>query len=80
MNVNRSVNSNDLKIFQILAKAITDEIALKIQGSYFTIMADESADASNQEQAALCLRWVDEETLCANEEFVGIESILSCTS
>ena len=41
------------------------------KAKYFTIMADETADISNQEQLVICLRWVDE-ALQPQESFVGL--------
>ena len=37
----------------------TAEIVQNIQGGFFTVMADETADISNKEQVVACIRWVD---------------------
>ena len=47
---------------------ITTEIK---KAQYFTVMADETADVSNNEQLVLCIRWVDND-LVAHEEFIGL--------
>lgn len=49
------------------------------KASFFTIMADESADVSNQEQVVVCVRWVNDK-LQVFEDFVAIEPIARCTS
>lgn len=41
------------------------------KAKYFALMADETADISNQEQLVICIRWVDE-TLQPQESFVGL--------
>ena len=38
------------------------------------MMADETADVSNNEQLVICIRWVDED-LEVHEEFVGAHPI-----
>ena len=38
---------------------------------YHSIMADESSDVSNKEQAVLCVCWVDED-LISHEDFIGL--------
>ena len=43
-------------------------------GVFYTIMADEVTDSSNQEQFLLCLRWVDED-LNPHEEFIGLHVV-----
>ena len=47
-----------------MANKIDREIADKImQAKYFAVMADEVTDASNQEQVAICMHWVNNELL-----------------
>ena len=41
---------------------------------YFTIMADESADISNEEQLVICFRWVDDD-FEIHEDFVGLHPL-----
>ena len=43
-------------------------------GVFYTIMADEVTDSSNQEQFVLCLRWVGED-LNPHEELIGLHVI-----
>ena len=59
------------KILQIMALKVVCGIASGIAESrYYSIMADESTDASNIEQLVLCIHWVDKEmTVC--EEYIG---------
>ena len=38
---------------------------------YFTIMADQCVDISNNEQLVICFRYIDE-TLAVHEEFMGL--------
>ena len=55
-----------------MALPILRDIASNIhKGVFYTIMADEVRDSSNQEQFVLCLRWVDV-NLNPNEEFIGL--------
>ena len=57
---------------KIMALSILRDVARNIQnGVFYTIMADEVTDSSNQEQFVLCLRWVDED-LNPHEELVGL--------
>ena len=39
--------------------------------TFFTIMADETADISNNEQLVVCIRWVDE-NFVVHEDFIGM--------
>lgn len=43
-------------------------------------MADETADVSNQEQVVICLRWIDDDTLLAHEDFVAMKPVEKCTA
>ena len=55
-----------------MALPILRDIASNIhKGVFYTIMADEVRDSSNQEQFVLCLRWVDV-NLNLNEQFIGL--------
>ena len=41
------------------------------ESSYYSIMADESTDASNIEQLVICIHWVDKAmTVC--KEYIGL--------
>lgn len=46
---------------------------------FFTIMGDESADITNQEQVVICIRWIDE-LLEIHEDFIGMQSVARCTA
>lgn len=46
---------------------------------FFTIMGDESADITNQEQVVVCIRWIDE-LLEIHEDFIGMQSVVRCTA
>ena len=63
------------EILKIMALKITQKIGESLQGSdYFTIMADETTDASNKEQVVICVRWVDN-NFEAHEEFIGMHEV-----
>ena len=48
------------EMLEALALDMLREIAENIQNAtFFTIMADETADVSNKEQLVICIRWVD---------------------
>ena len=48
------------------------KISENIQNAtFFTIMADETADISNKEQLVVCIRWVDEK-FAVHEDFMGL--------
>ena len=59
-------------VLQILALKVLCGIASDIaESGYYSIMADESTDASNIEQLVICIHWVDKEmTVC--EEYIGL--------
>ena len=55
-----------------MAKEVLDEIATNIQSAdLFTVMADESTDASNKEQVVVVIRWVDK-SLDVHEDFIHL--------
>ena len=63
------------EILKIMALKIIQKIAKSLQGSdFFTIMADETTDASNKEQVVICMRWVDN-NFEAQEEFIGMHEV-----
>ena len=43
-------------------------------------MVDETTDASNQEQATIFLRWVDDHDKSIHEKFIGLHAVDSITS
>ena len=60
------------EFLKIMSLSILREIASNIQnGIYYTIMADEVTDASNEEQFVLCLRSVDDD-LVSHEDLIGL--------
>ena len=47
-------------ILKLMAAEVLDNISTNIQhANFFTVMADESTDASNKEQVVVVIRWVD---------------------
>ena len=66
---------------KVLALGILKKISKQIQtAELFTIMADEAADISNQEQGVICIRWIDDEILMAREEFIAMKPAERCTA
>ena len=62
-------------MLQLMSLSILRSIATNLHDAYcFTVMADESADSSNQEQLVICFRWVDQQ-LEVHEDFVGLYEI-----
>ena len=58
-----------------MALKIIRKIAVSFQDSvFFTIMADETTDASNKEQVVICMRRVDND-FEAHEEFIGMHVV-----
>lgn len=68
---------------------ILREISAKIRSAHlFTIMADESADVSNEDiymhtmyayEVVICIRWVDAD-LQTHEEFTGLKPVARCNA
>ena len=74
------------EFLKIMSLSILREIASNIQnGIYYTIMADEVTDASNDEQFVLCLRSVDDD-LVHYKDLIGLckvpnicaDTLISC--
>ena len=62
-----------------MALNILRKIARNIQqAKFYSIMGDETADISNKEQLALCIRWVDDD-LQVHKDFMGIDKIPNTT-
>ena len=60
------------EILQLMSHAILRAVVKQIQeADYFTIMLDECVDSSDNEQLAICIRYVDID-LVAHEEFLGL--------
>ncbi len=59
-------------------RLLSEQIVKPIpQANFFTLMCDETADISNKEQAAICIRTVDK-NLDICEDFIGLHE-LECT-
>ena len=68
------------EMLQVLALGIFKEISSSIlEAEFYTVMADESADVSNEEQVVICIRWIDD-NLIAHEDFVSLKHVAKCTS
>ena len=68
-------NEHQNQIIKIMPLKILQDIAKDINNSiFYTIMADEVTDASNQEQFVICLRWVDQ-FLEVHEDFIGLYKV-----
>ena len=60
------------EILALMSHMILRKIAEQIhKAEYFTLMADECVDIANQEQLAVCFRYVDD-SLVVHEEFMGL--------
>ncbi|XP_048497995.2 uncharacterized protein LOC125496544 [Beta vulgaris subsp. vulgaris] len=66
-------------IINACAKETTKAIIKDIDGGFFTILADESADVSDKEQMALCLRYVNKKGEVW-ERLLGIVHVSDTTS
>lgn len=63
------------ELIEIMALTLLRGVASNIRESeFFTIMADETTDASNREQLVICLRWIDS-NLIPHEDFIGLYQI-----
>ena len=59
------------ELLKVMSLRILLEISAKLQAKAFSIMVDETTDASTQEQVVIVLWWVDE-YLEPHEDFVGL--------
>ena len=57
-----------------MAHQVLRDIVKDVGFNFFSLIADEYTDISNQEQLTLCLRWVDDH-LEAHEDFLGFYNI-----
>ena len=58
-----------------MALGLLKEIASNIQSvKFYTIVGDETEDISNEEQLAICFRWVDK-ALSIHEDFIDLHSM-----
>lgn len=63
------------EILTLMSQAVLCEIARKLQqAEFFTIMTDECVDCANNEQLAICIRYVDD-NVNVHEEFIGLYQI-----
>ncbi|XP_078371338.1 zinc finger MYM-type protein 1-like [Oculina patagonica] len=68
------------EILEAIALCMLREISENIQNAtFFTIMADETADISNKEQLVVCIRWVDE-NFAVHEDFIGMYPVERTTA
>ena len=68
---------NDL--LKVMALNIVRSVAAHLHNAmFFTIMVDETTDASNREQVTFILRLIDNTDFSLHEEFVGLYAI-PCT-
>ena len=49
------------------------------QVKFYSVMGDETADISNEEQLVLCTKWIDDD-LQVHEGFIGIHKIPNTTA
>ena len=58
-------------MLKVMSLRIIREIAANLHRTQsYTIMADETSDASDKEQIVLCFRWVSDD-LTVHEDFIG---------
>ena len=78
-NVRTWTHAIQNEIIAIMAYLVQRDLVSGIRGHYFSIIADEYTDASNDEQLTICLRWVDE-MLDVHEDFLGFYRIPNIAS
>ena len=60
------------EILEAIALCMLRKISQNIQNAtFFTIMADETADISNKEQLVVCIRWADE-NFAVHEDYIAM--------
>ena len=59
------------ELLKVMSLRILRDVSAKLEGTPYTIMVDETTDASTQEQVVIVLRWVDED-LEPHEDFIGL--------
>ena len=63
------------EIIRLMTFITLRDIAKNIKDSiFYSIMADEAADCSSNEQLVICFRWVDK-GFDAHEDFIGIDNV-----
>ena len=58
------------EILQIMALKVLRGVRDIAESAYYSIMADESTDASNIEQLVICMCWVDK--MMVHKEYIGL--------
>ena len=65
-------------MLEAMAHKVLRNISSRLHNaSFFTIMADETTDASNKEQVVIIFRYVDNNDFSVEEEFIGFYCIPS---
>ena len=64
-----------------MLKAVAHKVLRNINSrlhiaSFFTIIADETTNASNKEQVVIIFRYVDNNNFSVEEEFIGLYCVL----
>ena len=59
------------ELLQVMELRVLRDISGNVQNRPFTVMVDETTDASTQEQVVIVLRWVDD-NLDPHEDFIGL--------
>ena len=68
------------EMLEAMALGMMRQISANIQNAtFFTIMADETADVSNKEQLVICIRWVDD-CFVIHEDFIGLHPLERTTA
>ena len=63
------------EMIRVMSLKILREVACALQkATYYTIMIDETADISNQEQVVVCFRWVSDD-FEVHEDFLGMYAV-----
>lgn len=68
--------SHDLQneVISIMANQLHRDLVRDISNSFFSTIADEYTDVSNNQQLVICLRWIDQ-NLDAHKDFLGFYHI-----
>ena len=68
------------EMLEVLALSAFKEFSSSIlEAEFYTVMAYESADVSNEEKVVICIRWIYD-NLIAHEDFVSLKPVIKCTS